>query len=80
MAEDKMRRIEHGSEDHAQLLGLRKAGKDEKYQYEGWTLIDITQWGPSATSDYINAQLIQRVNEFKSKPVVSGPSMWTPRG
>lgn len=72
--------IKHGSAGHAQLLGLRKATKEDEPQYEGWALQDPTQWGPNARPEYIRAQLIQRVGELTSVPEVpkNAPEMWTP--
>ena len=50
--------VEHGSERHASLLGLRQAVEGEKYQHEGWALEDITQFGINVQEEYIQAVLI----------------------
>ena len=77
--------VERGSDRHAAMLGLKKA-KDEELALEGWTLEDITQFGPSATKEYLTRVLEQKVNELTSPvpPVQSrnqfephfAPTMW----
>jgi hypothetical protein len=62
--------IEHGSDEHASLLGLRKAVKEDEYQVNGWTLADLVQFGPNATREYIKAVLAQKVNELTVKPEI----------
>ncbi len=81
--------VEHGSDQHAGLLGLRKAAKSEKPQVEGWTFEDITQFGSSASVEYLAVALSQRVKELTTplpkmqsvdprKPHFA-PTMWDPR-
>ena len=60
--------VEHGSDRHAGLLGLRKTEKDDEPQLDGWALADMTMWGPTATGKFLMLMLTQRVNELKSKP------------
>ena len=60
--------VEHGSDRHAGLLGLRKAEKDDEPQLDGWALEDMTMWGPTATDKFLMLMLRQKVNELKSKP------------
>jgi hypothetical protein len=78
--EKKRDHIEFGSEEHAQFLGLRKAQDKDPYQCEGWALVDITQYGPAARPEYLQAILQQKVNELKTKPKVPdyAPKMWVP--
>jgi len=81
--------VEHGSDQHASLLGLRKAEKDDEPQLDGWALYDITMWGPVATDKFLMQMLRQKVNELKSKsPVMQStdpraphyaPPMWRPQ-
>lgn len=60
--------VKHGSDDHASLLGLKKAEKDDAYQVDGWTLVDVTAFGPQATEAYIKEVLRQKVSELKAGP------------
>ena len=62
--------VEHGSDRHAGLLGLRKAEKDDEPQLDGWALTDLTMWGPTATDKFLMQMLRQKVNELTSKPPV----------
>jgi len=55
--------IEHGSKEHAAFLGLKKAQDKDPYQCEGWTLVDITQYGPAARPEFLQAILQQKVAE-----------------
>lgn len=73
-------KIEHGSAAHAQMLGLRKATKEDKYVQDGWTLVDFVQYGPAATPEYIAAILVQKVSELNAAPAVpaNAPAAWTP--
>ena len=72
--------VKHGSDRHAALLGLKKSEKDDKFQHGGWTLEDVTQFGPTAREDYILAQLQQRVRELQATPEVpaNAPAAWQP--
>jgi len=77
--------VERGSDRHAAMLGLKKA-VDGDIAADGWTLEDITQFGPQATDKFLETYLRQRVNELTSKipPVQSenpfepnfAPVMW----
>jgi len=58
--------VQHGSDAHAELIGLRKAEEGEELQLEGWTLADRTAWGPQATESYIKEVLRQKVAEVKA--------------
>ena len=60
--------VEHGSDRHAALLGLRKAKKGDKPQLEGWTLFDLTAFGPAARPEYIAEVLRQKVSTFTAGP------------
>ncbi len=66
--------VEHGSEKHAQLLGLEKDEEGE------WRLVDMTQFGPAATEDFLKSVLDQRVRELTTKPKVpaNAPPLWRP--
>ncbi len=72
--------VAHGSPEHAALLGLKKAAKDDELEYEGYTLVDLTVYGPNASDKFLRAMLVQRVNELKSKPAVPAhaPPLWVP--
>ena len=79
--------VERGSDQHAALLGLKRAG-DEMLQEDGWTFEDVTQYGPAATADFLKATLRQKVSELKSPtpPIQSAdprlphyaPPIWQP--
>jgi len=63
--------VEHGSDDHAHLLGLRPATKDDEFQDAGWAFEDATQFGAAAQPFFIKAQLHMRVSELTApKPPV----------
>jgi len=66
--------IEHGSDEHAALLGLVK---DEK---GGWQLEDVTQYGPNATEKFLAQVLRQKISELEHPPTVpdGSPPMWVP--
>jgi hypothetical protein len=84
--------IAHGSDEHAQWLGIRKAtkGDDPDLVIEGWTLVDISPYGVTGwQKDTKRALLAQKVSEFLTPPpeVQSedrtapgyAPTMWAPR-
>jgi hypothetical protein len=62
--------IEFGSAEHAQFLGLRKAAPDDIPEIDGWTLVDMTAYGPQARPEFLKEILRQKVTELKTKPVV----------
>jgi len=62
--------VAHGSELHAQMLGLRKATADDKLVKDGWTLADPTAFGPSARDYFLEEVLAQRVKELTTPPAV----------
>ena len=62
--------VPHGSDQHAQMLGLRKATSDDKHVKDGWTLADPTAFGPAAREDFLEAMLAQRVNELVTPPAM----------
>jgi hypothetical protein len=71
--------VEHGSDRHAGLLGLRKAQKDDEPQLDGWALADMTMWGPTATDKFLMQMLRQKVNELNSKaPTVQSEDPFKP--
>lgn len=82
--------IPRGSDGHAAFLGLVKAEKDDEPQRDGWTLADITMYGPAVTPQYLKRVLAQKVSELTAPmpPVQSddprlphyAPPMWTPFG
>jgi len=91
MAKDKPTNLDyiaHGSDGHAAFLGLIKAEKDDEPQRDGWTLADITMYGPSVTPEYLRRVLAQKVSELTTLPPVMqsddprlpnyAPPMWTP--
>jgi hypothetical protein len=62
--------IEHGSEAHANFLGLRLATSDDNATLivkdkkgRGWVLVDMTMFGPSATEAYLHEVCRQKVAE-----------------
>ena len=84
--------IAHGSDGHADFLGIRKATKDDDPDLiiEGWTLADISPYGVTGwQKDTKRALLAQRVSEFLTKPPEMqsedpqadhyAPPMWSPR-
>jgi len=75
--------VPHGSEVHAAILGLRKATSDDALEREGWTLIDMTAFGPQATENYLREVLRQKVSTLKAgvPPVLpNAPAMFDPEG
>ena len=81
--------VQHGTEQHALLIGLRKAEDGEELVVDGWTLADRTAWGPQATESYIKEVLRQKVAEVRAgKPPASqsddplepnyAPPIWKP--
>jgi hypothetical protein len=78
---DGTRVVKHGSDEHAALLGLKKADKDDGLQIDGWTLVDVTAFGPQATENYIREVLRQKVSELKAGPPEvppNAPEIWWP--
>jgi len=59
--------VEHGSERHAALLGLRKADKDDELACDGWTLT-INNYPPNTTELWFRRELQSKVNELTSDP------------
>jgi len=76
--------IEHGSDEHAAFLMLRKATKDDKIVDRGWALSDETMVLEYSQREYgdkaLRSILRQRVNELTNKPEVpeNAPAMWIP--
>ena len=72
--------VPHGSDEHAELIGLRKAEADEELVVDGWTLADRTAWGPQATESYIKEVLRQKVAEVKAgkPPTPQSEDPWAP--
>ena len=79
--------VERGSDRHAAMLGLKKAASDDDLQQDGWTLEDITQFGPNVTEKYLKALLFQKANELTSpmptyqskdpREPFFAPTLWT---
>jgi hypothetical protein len=65
---DKTKIIKHGTDEHAALLGLRKAAPEDKLVLSGWTLLDMTAYGPQTTESYLTEVLRQKVSELKAGP------------
>ena len=65
---NKTRIIKHGTDEHAALLGLRKAGAEDTMVLSGWTLLDMTAYGPQTTEAYLKEVLRQKVSELKAGP------------
>jgi len=57
---DEPRIIEHGSIEHAAMLGLL----EDKDSELGWQLADITLFGPHATPEFLERVLLQKVREL----------------
>lgn len=73
--------IAHGSDAHAAILGLRKATADDALERDGWTLIDMTAFGPQATENYLREVLRQKVSTLKAGPPTvppNSPKMFDP--
>lgn len=58
--------IEHGSDKHAALIGIRKATEDDTIKYKGWCLVDNTAFGPQASEKYIFEVLRQKVSVLEA--------------
>ena len=54
--------LPHGSDKHAALIGIRKATDDDELKYKGWTLTDMTAFGPQTTMTYLKEVLRQKVS------------------
>ena len=73
--------IKHGSDQHAAILGLRKATPEDAYDRDGWTLVDVTAFGPQASEAYIKEVLRQKVTTLKAGPPPippKSPPLWNP--
>lgn len=80
--------VAHGSDEHAALLGLKKAGEDDKFAVDGWTFEDVTAFGANARPDYIEQVLRQKVSSLRApmpepqskdpKAPHFAPLMWKP--
>lgn len=80
--------VAHGSDQHAEWLGLIKAEEDDEPQRDGWTLADITMYGPSARPEFLRRVLAQKVSELTTLPPVVqsddplaphyAPPLWMP--
>ena len=70
--------IAPGSDEHAALIGLRKAEPDDTITLEGWALIDI----PMGASDtFLRNKLKQLYTDLKSGEGYippNAPDMWEP--
>lgn len=71
-------RLTHGSDEHAALLGLRKAVEQDNIKYKGWAWIDLSQFGFQFRDDVVLNILQQKVNELTEKPVPYPAPMWSP--
>ena len=60
--------IEHGSDAHATHLGLKKAEEGDDPVWQGWALVDVTMWGPTATERFLLNILKGKVAELTSTP------------
>ena len=69
--------VKHGSDEHAALLGLKKASESDDPQVDGWALEDITQFGPTVTPAFLAQWLRQKVNELTMQ--VPEPQSTDPR-
>lgn len=58
--------IEHGSDKHAALIGIRKATDEDELKYKTWTLVDMTAFGPQATMTYLKEVLRQKVSVLEA--------------
>ena len=80
--------VEHGSDNHAALLGLKKAQDYDKPKLDDWALEDIVSWGPTTTQEFLENTLRGKVNELstpfltmQSKDPLAphfAPAMWRP--
>ncbi len=59
--------VEHGSDKHAGMLGLKKASGEDKPQVDDWALEDIVSYGPTANKEFLEQLLRQKVNELEMK-------------
>ena len=65
--EEQVDYVEHGSDRHAGMLGLKKAAEDDKPQIDGWALEDIVSYGPTVSPEFLEQLLRQKVNELSMK-------------
>jgi hypothetical protein len=80
--------IEHGSDEHMEYLGLRKATKDDKVQFKGYAFA-YAPYGVEWDEDRELRLLKSKVSGFLTKPpeIQSedrqaehyAPPMWSPR-
>ncbi len=80
--------VEHGSDRHAGMLGLKKAKTNDKPKLDGWALEDIVSYGPTANKEFLEQLLRQKVNELEMKiPIPQSkdplaphfaPTLWQP--
>ena len=82
--------VERGSDEHAAMLGLRKATEEDgEFVIDGWALDGMTNYPPSVTKEWLLNTLRQKINELTSEvpetqsvdPRKPGfaPIMWDPR-
>ena len=86
--EEQADHVEHGSDNHAAMLGLKKAKDYDKPQLDGWALEDIVSWGPTTTQEFLENTLRGKVNELtipfpimqSTDPLAPNfaPAMWRP--
>ena len=58
--------VEFGSDEHRDHIGLRKAEPADEITFEGFALVDPTQFGLTATKTALMTVLRQRVGELRS--------------
>lgn len=58
--------VQHGSDKHAALIGIRKATEDDELKYKGWALVDMTAFGPQTTMAYLKEVLRQKVSVLEA--------------
>ena len=64
--------IAFGSEQHMELLGLREAIENvDTLTFKGYALVDMAQYGPMASREYVMFNLMSKVNELQGgKPSI----------
>jgi hypothetical protein len=80
--------VERGSDQHASMLGLKKAVESDNPKIDGWALEDIVSYGPTVSPQFLDGMLRGKVNELSMKipatqssdPLMAffAPTLWQP--
>ena len=80
--------VPHGSDRHAGMMGLKKAQDHDVPQLDGWALEDVVSYGPTVSTEFLEALLRGKVKELSTPfPTLQSrdplapnfaPVMWRP--